>query len=41
MSTTATEPAEGPSKVVLGEQGGAGEIESFDVTLKVRRYLTL
>jgi succinate dehydrogenase / fumarate reductase iron-sulfur subunit len=39
MSTTATEPAEGPSKVNLGEQGGAGEIESFDVTLKVRRYL--
>lgn len=39
MSTTATEPAEGPSKVTLGEQGGAGEIESFDVTLKVRRYL--
>ncbi|QCU78697.1 succinate dehydrogenase iron-sulfur subunit [Citricoccus sp. SGAir0253] len=39
MSHTATEPAEGPSKVTLGEQGGAGAIESFDVTLRVRRYL--
>ena len=40
MSTTINEPAEGPSKVDLGAQGGGtGEIPSFDVTLKVRRYL--
>ncbi|GAA1116374.1 succinate dehydrogenase iron-sulfur subunit [Citricoccus alkalitolerans] len=40
MSTTINEPAEGPSKVDLGAQGGgAGEIPSFDVTLKVRRFL--
>ena len=38
--STVTEAAEPASKVDLGTQsGGSGEIQSFDVTLKVRRYL--
>jgi succinate dehydrogenase / fumarate reductase iron-sulfur subunit len=37
--STATEIPEGPSKVELAPGvGGGGEIPSFDITLKVRRY---
>ncbi|WP_136088954.1 succinate dehydrogenase iron-sulfur subunit [Auritidibacter ignavus] len=39
MTATYAEPAEPASQIDLGDQGGAGELETLTVTVQVRRYL--